>query len=399
MKKIFYAFLLALVSLSFASWRPADISAETPAADQQQKQKVIFGLAFYNLENLFDTIHTAGKNDWDFLPNGPYRWNTMKYTSKLKNMSRVLSELCMDRTKAGAAVIGVSEVENRQVILDLLKQPSLKDRGLKVLHVESPDRRGVDCGMIYNPRLFQLEDSLYVYYIYPDATTGDEPVGFTVDAQKHVCPTPLYGDTTHITRGFLCAIGRMAGERVGVIVNHWPSRGAESPARERAAMQVRRLCDALYAKYDGDIKLVIMGDLNDDPDNKSMTEGIRCKFEASKLEGGDDFFNPWYYTLRKSPKLGTLMYQGKWNLFDQILVSGNAVDRNYNLKSPQKAAELDLSHGLTFYRHDRFVRDYLFQQEGKYKGSPLRTTAGGTWLNGYSDHLPTQIYFVKEAPL
>lgn len=403
MKKILYAFLLALVSVSFASWSPADISAETPAANQQQKQKVIFGLAFYNLENLFDTIHTAGKNDWDFLPNGSYRWNTMKYTSKLKNMSRVLSELCTDRTKAGAAVIGVSEVENRQVILDLLKQPSLEGRGLKVLHVESPDRRGVDCGMIYNPRLFQLEDSLYVYYIYPDDTTGDAPVGFTVDADKRICPTPLYGDTTHITRGFLVGIGRMAGERVGVIVNHWPSRGAESPARERAGMQVRRLCDALYEQYAGDIKLVIMGDLNDDPDNKSMTEGIRCKFEASKLEGDADFFNPWYYTLRKSPQLGTLMYQGKWNLFDQILVSGNAVDRNYDLKkagkNQLKAADLDLSHGLTFYRHDRFVRDYLFQQEGKYKGSPLRTTAGGTWLNGYSDHLPTQIYFVKEAPL
>ena len=403
MKKILYAFLLSLVSVSFASWSPADISAETPASTQQQKQKVIFGLAFYNLENLFDTIHTAGKNDWDFLPNGSYRWNTMKYTSKLKNMSRVLSELCTDRTKAGAAVIGVSEVENRQVILDLLKQPSLEGRGLKVLHVESPDRRGVDCGMIYNPRLFQLEDSLYVYYIYPDDTTGDAPVGFTVDADKRICPTPLYGDTTHITRGFLVGIGRMAGERVGVIVNHWPSRGAESPARERAGMQVRRLCDALYEQYAGDIKLVIMGDLNDDPDNKSMTEGIRCKFEASKLEGDADFFNPWYYTLRKSPQLGTLMYQGKWNLFDQILVSGNAVDRNYDLKkagkNQLKAADLDLSHGLTFYRHDRFVRDYLFQQEGKYKGSPLRTTAGGTWLNGYSDHLPTQIYFVKEAPL
>lgn len=400
MKKILYAFLLALVSVSFASWRPADISAETPAANQQQKQKVIFGLAFYNLENLFDTIHTAGKNDWDFLPNGSYRWNTLKYTSKLKNMSRVLSELCTDRTKAGAAVIGVSEVENRAVLEDLLKQPSLQDKGWKILHAESPDRRGVDCGFFYNPRLFQLEDSLYVLYIYPDATTGDEPVGFTVDAQKRICPTELYGDTTHITRGFLCAIGRMAGERVGVIVNHWPSRGAESPARERAAMQVRRLCDALYEQYAGDIKLVIMGDLNDDPDNKSMTEGIRCKFEASKLEGDADFFNPWYYTLRKNPQLGTLMYQGKWNLFDQILVSGNAVDRSYDLKKASKnqlkATDLDLSHGLTFYRHDRFVRDYLFEQEGRYKGSPLRTTAGGTWKNGFSDHLPTQIYLVKE---
>lgn len=394
MKKILFAFVLLALTLGMSSWRPAS------GAAQQQKKLAMYGLAFYNLENIFDTVHAEGKNDYDFLPGGSYRWNTLKYTSKLKNMSRVLSELCTDKVPAGAALIGVSEVENRAVMEDLLKQPSLADRGYKILHVDSPDRRGVDCGFFYNPRFFQLEDSLYVFYIYPDATTGNEPVGFTVDEQKDIHPTALYGDTTHITRGFLTAIGRMGGERVGVIVNHWPSRGAESPARERAAMQVRRLCDALYAKYEGEIKLIVMGDLNDDPDNVSMTKWLGCKFEASQLEGGSDFFNPWYYTLRKNPQLGTLMYQGKWNLFDQILISGNAVDRSYDLKKAAKqqlkVSDLDLTKGLTFYRHDRFVRDYLFQQEGRYKGSPLRTTAGGTWLNGYSDHLPTQIYLVKE---
>ena len=383
------------MALGFTSMRPAGVDQQN-----QGKQKIVFGMAFYNLENLFDTIHTPGKNDWDFLPNGPYRWNSMKYNSKLKNMSHVLSELCTDRTKAGAAIVGVSELENRQVLLDLIHQPSLKERNLRVLHVESPDRRGVDCGFIYNPRLFQLEDSLYVYYIYPDASTGDDPVGFTVDANKKIVPTALIGDTTHITRGFFTAIGRMAGERVAVIVNHWPSRGAESPVRERAGRQVRRLCEALYNQYSGDVKIVVMGDLNDDPDNKSLTDALQCKFEAKKLESDWDLFNPWYYTLRKNPQLGTLLYNGKWNLFDQILISGNAVDKNYDLKAAAqnklRAADLDLSHGLTFYRHDRFVRDYLFQQEGRYKGSPLRTTAGGTWLNGYSDHLPTQIYLIKE---
>lgn len=398
MKKVLLFLLVAVVSMSFASWRPAPAEAD---GAQQQKKMAMYGVAFYNLENLFDTIHAPGKNDYDFLPGGSYRWNTLKYTSKLKNMSRVLSELCTDKLpNVGASIIGVSEVENRTVLEDLLKQPSLEGRGYKILHVDSPDRRGVDCAFFYNPRFFQLEDSLYVLYIYPDETTGDSPVGFTVDEQKRVCPTPLYGDTTHITRGFLCAIGRMGGERVCAIVNHWPSRGAESPARERAGMQVRRLVDALYEQYNGDVKFIVMGDLNDDPDNKSLTESLGCKFEASKLEGNTDFFNPWYYTLRKSPQLGTLMYQGKWNLFDQILVSGNAVDHSYDLKKAGKgqlrAADLDLSHGLTFFRHDRFVRDYLFEQEGRYKGSPLRTTAGGTWKNGFSDHLPTQIYLIKE---
>ena len=396
MRKTLLALFVLTLVIGLTSSRPATSEA------QQQRRLAMYGVAFYNLENLFDTIHDPAKNDYDFLPSGSYRWNTLKYNSKLKNMSRVLSELCTDKLpNVGASVVGVSEVENRSVLEDLLKQPSLSGRGWKILHTDSPDRRGVDCAFFYNPRMFQLEDSLYVLYIYPDATTGDQPLGFTVDAEKNIHPTPLYGDTTHITRGFLCAIGRMGGERVGFIVNHWPSRGAESPARERAAMQVRHLCDALYAKYDGDIKLVVMGDLNDDPDNLSMTKWLGCKFEASKLEGGADFFNPWYYTLRKNPQLGTLMYQGKWNLFDQILISGNAVDRTYDLKKAAKGAlkvsDLDLSHGLTFYRHDRFVRDYLFQQEGKYKGGPLRTTAGGTWLNGYSDHLPTQIYLVKES--
>ena len=398
MKKILFALSIVALTIGLASACPASTST---TETQQQKKMAMYGIAFYNLENLFDTIHAPGKNDYDFLPNGPYRWNTKKYQSKLKNMSRVVSELCTDKLpRVGAAVVGVSEVENRSVVLDLVHQPALKDRGYRVLHVDSPDRRGVDCALLYNPRLFQLEDSLYVPYIYPDEKTGDKPLGFTVDSKKAVHATPLYGDTTHITRGFLVGIGRMGGERVGIVVNHWPSRGAESPARERAGWQVRKLCDALYAMYDGDIKMIVMGDLNDDPDNKSMTEGMQCKFEAGKLKDGADFFNPWYYTLRKNPQLGTLMYQGKWNLFDQILVSGNAVDHSYDLKKAAKnqikASDLDLSHGLTFYRHDRFVRDYLFQQEGKYKGSPLRTTAGGTWLNGYSDHLPTQIYLIKE---
>lgn len=142
--------------------------------------------------------------------------------------------------------------------------------------------------------------------------------------------------------------------------------------------------------------MIVMGDLNDDPDNLSLTEGMKCKFTARELEGPADFFNPWYYTLRKQGQ-GSLMYQGRWNLFDQILISGNMVNADYNLKNPQKASQLDLSGGLTFWRHDVFIRDYLFQQEGKYRGTPLRTTAAGVWLNGYSDHLPTQIYLIKET--
>ncbi len=390
MKKLLLSGLFAALCLTLTASRAS-------LRDDGPKRLEAYGIAFYNLENLFDTIHAPGKNDYEFLPDGSYRWTGMKYRAKLQKMSTVLSQLCTDRIKkVGAAVIGISEVENRNVVQDLLQQPALQGRGYRILHVDSPDRRGVDAAMLYNPRLFQLEDSLYIPYIYPTEEAPDDRLGFTQDPDGTLHELPLHGDTTRITRGFLVGIGRMAGERMAIIVNHWPSRGATSPARERAAWQVRQLCDALARCYGGDIKMIVMGDLNDDPDNLSLTEGMKCKFTARELEGPADFFNPWYYTLRKQGQ-GSLMYQGRWNLFDQILISGNMVNADYNLKNPQKASQLDLSGGLTFWRHDVFIRDYLFQQEGKYRGTPLRTTAAGVWLNGYSDHLPTQIYLIKET--
>ena len=164
------------------------------------------------------------------------------------------------------------------------------------------------------------------------------------------------------------------------IVNHWPSRAAGSEARERAGFQVRCLKDALM-KQDPAAKIVIMGDMNDDPSNKSMTEQLGCKSKTKDVKNPGDLYNPWYDTLYKLGQ-GTLLYDGKWNLFDQIVFTGNLLGSDRST--------------LKFYRHEIFIRDYLFQQDGRYKGSPLRTHAGGTWLNGYSDHLPTYIYLVKE---
>ena len=393
------------------------LSALTPAwADKKQKSDnaqpkiAAYAVGFYNLENLFDTIHAQGKNDFDFLPDGSYKWNTVKYENKLKNMSRVLSEMATDKVKAGCAVIGISEIENRQVVLDVLKQESLKNRGYKLLHVDSPDRRGVDCGLLYNPRFFTLEDSLYVLYIYPNDSTGERPLGFVQDPKTNdIKPLPLYGDTTHITRGFLVGIGTMAGEKMAVIVNHWPSRGAQSIARERAGYQVYALKEALLKKYPG-IKIIIEGDLNDDPNNKSVVDELKAVSEVSDVKDAHSLYNPWYNMLYKVGQ-GTLLYKGKWNLFDQIILSGNLIvgnpqpDASTSASEPaqgKKAKKGNKNNAaksynqLTYRSHEVFLRDYLIQQDGRYKGSPLRTTAGGTWLNGYSDHLPTIVYLVKE---
>lgn len=361
-----------------------------------QKKYSMYAIAFYNQENLFDTIDDPLINDADFLPNGSYGWNTMKYRAKIKNMSTVLSEIGTDKgLKQGATIIGLSEVENRAVVEDLVNSEALRGRGYRILHYDSPDRRGIDCAMLYNPRFFTLEDSFYIPYIYPSRENPKDNLGFTIDEGKHLIKArPLYGDTTHITRGFLVGIGKLAGEKLAVIVNHWPSRGAESYVRERAGRQVKALTEALYSCYPG-IKVIIMGDLNDDPDNKSMTQALGCVYKYQEVKNPTDLFNPWLYTLRTVGQ-GTLLYNGKWNLFDQIVFSGSMVDSRMRHGKKPKMSELNLKNGLTFYMNEVFIRDYMVQQEGKYKGGPKRTTSGGVWQNGYSDHFPTCIYLVKE---
>lgn len=326
---------------------------------QAQERKLgLYPVAFYNLENIFDTVHDEGKNDYDFLPSGSYHWDKNKYENKLKNMSRALLDLGTDKVPQGAAVIGVSEVENARVLDDLTGQPGMVKRGMKYIHIEGPDKRGVDCALLYNPAVFKPEKWFLQPYIYEN------------------------GDTTRATRGYLTVQGSIDGDPLTVIVCHWPSRGATSYFREIAGKQVRQLTDSIH-KADPQQRIIVMGDLNDDPDNKSL-KNLGGKRAMAKVKDGD-FFNPWWEILRGQGQ-GTLSYQGGWNLFDQILMSRNLLDME---------GKKDYSH-LTLYTWHIFKRDYLIQQEGRYKGSPKRTTSGGVWLNGYSDHLPTVVYLIKE---
>ena len=320
------------------------------AARAQEKKFGMYAVGFYNQENLFDTIHDEGKNDFEYLPDGAMKWNGMKYFAKLKNMATVLSEMGTDKLpNIGASVIGVSEVENSRVMQDLVEQPTLKARGMKFVHIEGPDKRGVDCALIYNPRFFTPEKSFLQPYIY--------------EAK----------DSAYHTRGFLTVQGKLAGDDVTFIVCHWPSRAAVSYYRERAGKQVRLLKDSI-SKANPEMKIIVMGDMNDDPMDESM-EVLGARKYPKQVKKGE-FYNPWWVTL-EDKGVGTLLYRGKWNLFDQIVIS----------KPLLKAKK-----GLRYDHNEVFIRDYLIQQDGKYKGSPLRTHGGRTWLNGYSDHLPTIIY-------
>lgn len=328
------------------------------ASSAQQKLQG-YAVGFYNLENLFDYTHDEGKKDYDFLPDGSYHWNEMKYTHKLHNMARVLSEMGTDKIPDGCAFIGVSEVENDHVLRDLVGQPALASRNFKFCHIEGPDRRGIDCALLYNPKYFKVNDVRLVPYV-PD----------------------LPKDSTFKTRGFLTVSGELAGEPVTVVVCHWPSRFNGSFYRETAGREVRAVKDSLL-RADHGRKVFVMGDMNDDPTNSSMYEKLGAKENIDEVKA-DEMFNPWYNTLVKG-HTGTLKYNGNWNLFDQIVMTPNLLN--------QKGRK-DFST-LKYISHQIFRRDYLFQDSGKYKGNTKRTTAGGVWLDGYSDHLPVVVYLAK----
>ena len=330
----------------------------------QNRKLGMYAIGFYNLENLFDTEHDLNpytgedKNDYEYLPDGANQWTQMKYEHKLAHMARALSDMGTERLKGlGCALIGVSEVENAHCLSDLCAQPPLAERGMKFAHIEGPDTRGVDCGLLYNPRFFQPAKTWLQPYIL----------------NEHI---------TRPTRGFLTVQGTLGGDSITVIVCHWPSRGATSPAREAAGTMVCALKDSII-QANPQMKILVMGDMNDDPFNESMAKCLKARRKMEDATEGQ-MYNPFWQILLDGH--GTLTYQGGWNLFDQIVMTPNCLD--VKGKKDYKS--------LTFYEAKIQRFPYLFQSEGKYKGSPKRTHAAGVWLDGYSDHLPVVTYFVKE---
>lgn len=316
-----------------------------------QNKETIYPVAFYNLENLFDTTRDLSIQDEDFTPSGKYNWTPEKYQKKLSNLSDVISLLGKEKNSQGIAILGVAEVENRKVIEDLINTPKLAKSNYQIVHIDSPDARGIDVGLIYNPLLFQVLN----YRIYPFSIPGNK-------APK--------------TRDILVVSGLLAGQPLSVLVNHWPSRRGEdsSPLRERAGAICKHISDSIYQANPA-TGIVIMGDMNDDPKDKSTSIALGAKKEMNQVKPGGLFNTMW--KIHESG-IGTLRYRGQWNLFDQIIISQSLLKKG---KSK-----------LAYIGSEVFNRDFLFQKSGKYEGYPLRTFSGTAFLNGYSDHFPTLIY-------
>lgn len=333
-------------------------AAALPAGAQTVRSNPVYGVAFYNLENLFDTINNNGKYDLEFSPQGKNRWDSNKYRSKIRNLSYAISQMTTPRTPDGPAVIGVSEVENESVLRDLVAAPDLAARNLQVVHHDSPDRRGVDVGLLYDPKMFRL-----------------------INVTNHTLVIPELPDFR--TRDQMCVFGLLGKQRVGVIVNHWPSRrGGSSESswlREAAANLSKHIADSLLNLYP-DCGIIIMGDLNDDPSDKSCSQILGARKKISQVAPGG-YFNPFWQKLDDG--IGSYIYRGGWDLFDQIIVG-------YNLL-PDGKSRLKYDGSLVFNN-----LPFLIQREGQYKGYPLRTFSGGVWSNGYSDHLPTEIFLIAK---
>lgn len=336
MKKIFFIFTLIIffVISIFA-----------------QNNKAVIG--FYNLENLFDTIDDPKTWDEQFLPNGDYQWNTQRYQKKLDNMSKVISKIAKDQ--GGITILGLSEIENEFVVQDLINHPSLKSMNFGLVHRNSPDRRGVDVALIYR------KDRFRVYNVVPYRLTTS--------------------DTSFRTRDQLLVSGILDNtDTLHVIVNHWPSKlGGEKksmPKRIAAANLSKHIADSLM-QVNPMAKVVIMGDLNDNPNAKSITQYLGAKSKAKDTHLYQ-LFNPMYKLYMDG--VWSYVYRDEPNVIDQIIMSYGLLNATSNYK---------------YSSVHIFRESFMLTQSGSYEGYPFRTFAGGVYQGGYSDHLPVYIILEK----
>lgn len=381
----------------------------SPLAAQKKYQSA--AIAFYNIENLFDTEMSSGYIDGtlsytnpnyhisipaadaskydtvsfkerytyeniegkkiirplilqdEFSPNGKKVWTKERYNQKLKNISKVISLLGKGETQSAPVIVGLCEIENRQVVEDLTNQPALKPYNYGVAHFNSFDARGVDVALIYQKDRFKVTDTKpYVIEIYNDDGTRD------------------------YTRDILRVTGLLDGEEITFLVNHWPSRrggeAASMPRRQKAAEVMKGIYDEIR-KGNPNAKIIAMGDFNDDPVSPSIQKTLGAVPNKSNVKDGD--IVNLMETMFKNG-MGTLAYRDSWNLFDQMFTTGTLIDAKKKFES------------YKVYKTEIFSPSYLVTPEGQYKGYPFRMYGGDTFYpKGYSDHFPVYTVLLREV--
>ena len=310
-----------------------------------------FTVAFYNVENLMDTIDNPRALDNDFLPKGKYKWNSTRYKKKLVSIAKVVSSI---GDSDGPELLGLAEVENKNVLKDLSVSKELKSSAYSIIHYDSPDERGIDVALLYKASVFKVLSSR----IYSAAF---------LKIRSH-------------TRDVLLVKGLVGKDTILLLVNHWPSRrsGTEESENKRLAVSimVREIVDSILQKS-RNAKIILMGDFNDEPFNKSISIELNSKAESSNLKAGE-LYNPFFDLSKKGE--GSVNYSHKWNMFDQIILSKGF----FSGKQVLNFKSASVYHpSWMHYRND-------------FSSGPYRTFMGDDYKGGYSDHFPVYILFNKK---
>lgn len=326
----------------------------------QNNSYEVLSVAFYNVENLFDTQNDPKTRDDDRTPEGRGRWTEDLYRKKVANIAKVLAQIGQDTTNEAPAVIGLSEVENRAVIEALVQDPALKPYNYGIIHVDSPDERGIDVALIYQKKRFL-------------------PIAF----KNHALRLYRKNGTRDYTRDHLLVHGLLEQEPIYFIVNHWPSRSGgqkrSEPGRIKAAALTKKLADSIFS-LNPKAKLINMGDFNDDPIDKSVAKVLEATDNKRLALRKKQLFNPMTAFYKQG--VGTACYRGTWNVLDQVHVSAGLLRKKKS--------------GWRFWKAGIYNKAFMINQDGRYKGYPYRSFAGGRFLGGYSDHFPVYAYLVRK---
>lgn len=330
--------------------------------DTTVKQFKIQTVAFYNLENLYDTEDDPTIND-EASPMMEMAEGLREdvYQKKMTNMARVIHKIGADKSGTAPTIIGVCEIENRKVLEDLANHELLKDYNYGIEHYDSPDRRGIDVALLYKKSEFIVTNSQSRRLMITSSSTGNR----------------VY------TRDQLVVSGELNGDSMSFIVNHWPSRrGGEQrsrPSRVAAAQLNQQIIDSLHVG-NAMAKIITMGDLNDDPTNVSVLETLNAQQEQETVRP-QMIYNPYIQMLKDG--YNTLAYRDVGNIFDQIMMT-----YPFLKKANQQ--------GYFYYHAGIFNPSFMTNKSGRYKGYPLRSYDNGNFTNGFSDHFPVYVYLIKE---
>jgi len=354
-KRIFFFLLIiAFFLLQFCKSQKTNLTNVTPTISVDTLiERGDYRIMFYNVENLFDIFDDTLKNDDEFLPDGEKFWTYNRYLEKLANIAKVVTAIGMWEAPE---IIGLCEIENYYVLEGITKFSALKVHDYQICHYESPDDRGIDVALLYQASKFKPIKTKKVLVKFPPA------LGKITRDILYVCGVTTRKDTLH------------------VFVNHWPSRWGgmmdSEPRRMYAASVLRNEVDSIF-KINPKANIIIMGDLNDFPTNKSVIETLKAKTEYNNIIS-NELYNLAYYLQEIKGKFSH-KYQGEQGILDQMIISGALLDTTANFYTRLNNAHV-------------FDADFLLERDENNIGfKPFRTYIGFKFHGGYSDHLPVYL--------